>query len=91
METLTRINELAAERARLFRSASNGSRGDAGVLTKIAVIDGELERLWELRRQERAGRAEGIDRLVEHGYEQIYGPEETPRVTREELAELAAA
>lgn len=90
METLTRINELAAERARLFRTASNGGRGDATVLTKVAMIDAELERLWNQRREERAGRAEGIDRLIEHNYEQIYGAEDTPRVTREELAELAA-
>ncbi len=90
METMTRINDLAAERARLFRTASNGSRGNPAVLAKIAVIDGELERLWEQRRAERAGRTDGIDRLVEWGYEKIYGAEETPRVTQEELAELAA-
>ena len=91
MKTIERINELAAERARLFGTASNGGRGDVAVLTKIAVIDGELERLWDLRRTERAGRAEGIDRLIDSNYERLYGPEETPRVTREELAELAAA
>lgn len=90
MNTLERINDLAAERARLFRTAGNGSRGDAAVMTKIAVIDGELARLWELRRVERAGRTDGIDRLIDHQYEGIYGPDETPLVTREELVELAA-
>ena len=90
METLERINELAAERGRLFRAAGNGRKGDATVMTKIAVIDGELGRLWELRRAERAGRTDGIDRLIDHQYEGIYGPDETPRVTREELVELAA-
>lgn len=90
MNTLERINHLAAERGRLFRAAGNGRRGDVAVMTKIAVIDGELARLWELRREERAGRADGIDRLIDHQYEGIYGRDDTPLVTREELVELAA-
>jgi hypothetical protein len=90
MNTIERINDLAKERARLFRSAGNGRRGDVTVLTKIAIIDQELARLWELRRQERAGRADGIDRLVDVQYERLYGREDVPRVTQKELAELAA-
>jgi len=90
MDTLERINQLAAERARLFRAAGNGERGDATVMTKVAILDGELDRLWAQRRAERAGRAEGIDRLIERQYEGLYGRDEAPLVTREELAELAA-
>jgi hypothetical protein len=90
MDTMERINQLAAERARLFRSAGNGSRGDATVMTKVAIIDAELERLWAQRRAERAGRTDGIDRIIEAQYERVYGPDETPLVSREELATLAA-
>ena len=90
MSTLERINQLAAERARLFRAAGNGSRGDIAVMTKVAVIDGELARLWAQRREERAGRTDGIDRLIDRQYERLYGRDETPLVTREELISLAA-
>ena len=92
MNTIEQINQLAAERARLFQTAGKGGRGksDAAVLTKIAVIGGELERLWGQRRAERAGFAEGIDRLIDSQYERLYGREDVPRVSKEELAGLAA-
>ncbi len=90
MKTIERINQLAAERARLFREATNGHRGDQNVLVRVSVIDQELERLWDQRRIERAGRAEGIDRLIDRQYEQMYGPGEERRPAERELAERAA-
>ena len=67
--TLDRINELSAERARLFRQAGNGRRGDADVLRRIKEITEEIDRLWELRRAELAGRRQGIDLLVDSVYQ----------------------
>ena len=90
MQTIERINQLAGERARLFGQASNGRRGDPVVLVKISAIDQELERLWDQRRAERAGRTEGIDRLIDRQYEQMYGPGEERRAPGREPVELAA-
>ena len=71
--TLDRINELSAERARLFRQAGNGRRGDADVLRRIKEVSGEIDRLWELRRAELSGRRQGIDLLVDRVYQGAYG------------------
>ena len=71
--TIDRINELSAERARLFRQAGNGRRGDAEVLRRIKQIGEEIDRLWELRRAELAGRRQGIDLLVDRVYQHAYG------------------
>jgi len=90
MRTIERINELAAERVRLFGKATNGQRGDQDLRVRISVIAAELERLWDQRRLEKAGRADGIDRLIDRQYEGLYGRDEAPRVTQQELAELAA-
>ena len=90
MRTIERINQLAIERARLFREATNGRKGDQEVLVRINVIEQELARLWEQRRIERAGRAEGIDRLIDRQYEQMYGPGEERRPSEREFAEVAA-
>jgi hypothetical protein len=73
MATVDRINQLSQERARLFREASNGHRGDPALLGRVHEIDAELEQLWELRRMERAGRAEGIDAIVDRTYARLYG------------------
>jgi hypothetical protein len=73
MTTIDRINQLSAERTRLYSRAGNGRRGDTALLQLIHDIDAELKDLWERRRQERAGRPEGIDLLVERSYEQAYG------------------
>jgi len=89
MKTLERINELAAERARLFREGTNGQKGNPQVMMRIAIIDQELDRLWDQRRAERAGRAEGIDRLIERSYEQVYGREE--ELTSEQRRLLSVA
>jgi len=71
--TIDRINQLSAERSRLYGEASNGHRGDPEVIARLHILDGELQRLWNVRRQERAGRIEGIDLLVESMYRERYG------------------
>lgn len=71
--TIDRINQLSAERATLFSLASNGHHGDPRVRQQIVQIGGELESLWNVRRQERAGHLEGIDLLVDRSYRQLYG------------------
>ena len=71
--TIDRINELSAERGRLFRQAGNGRRGDAEVLRRIKEVSEEIGRLWEERRAERAGRRDGIDLLVDRAYQDAYG------------------
>ena len=71
--TIDRINQLSAERSRLFLQAANGHRGDSKVLLRIHQLDAELERLWDERRRERAGRRDGIDLLVDRAYQETYG------------------
>jgi len=71
--TIERINQLSGERSRLYRLAGNGRRGDAGVQRRIKEISEEIDRLWELRRSERAGHLEGIDLLVDRSYQDAYG------------------
>ena len=71
--TIVRINELSAERTKLYGLTSNGHSGDPAMLHRIGDMSRELEQLWEQRRQERAGRRDGIDLLIEHEYERPYG------------------
>jgi hypothetical protein len=71
--TIERINQLTAERLALYGQASNGRRGDPEVIRRIQEITVELQRLWDQRRQERAGRRDGIDALVDHAYRVAYG------------------
>ncbi len=71
--TMNRINQLSAERSKLYSLALNGRRGDPNVRQRIAETSRELEALWEQRRQERAGRREGIDLIVDRAYERLYG------------------
>jgi hypothetical protein len=77
MNTIQRINQLSAERSRLFARAGDGSGSRLESLARVHAIDAELERLWEQRRHERAGRLEGIDALIEASYIERYGPEKT--------------
>ena len=71
--TIERINQLTAERLALYGQASNGQRGDPEVIRRIQEITVELQRLWDQRRQERAGRKDGIDALVDQVYRSTYG------------------
>jgi hypothetical protein len=85
--TIDRINELSAEGSRLYREAGDGRRGDAALLRRIKEISLELERLWDLRRQERVGRREGIDLLVDASYEAAYGRDYEESVAPTPVAE----
>lgn len=87
--TMERINQLSAERSRLFGQASNGRRGDPKVLLSIHQLDLELERLWDERRRERAGRRDGIDLLVDRAYEETYGSDYEEAVSPLPVAETA--
>ena len=69
--TMERINSLSAKRAELYRTATNG--GGAGVRQRIKDVTAELDELWDRRREERVGRLEGIDLLVERSYARVYG------------------
>ncbi len=73
MTTIDRINQLSAERAKLYAQVANGRRGDSAILQRVHEIDAELQSLWDRRRQEKAVRREGIDLLVDRAYEQVYG------------------
>ena len=73
LATIDRINAFSAERLALYRQASNGHRGDPEVIRRIQEITIELERLWDQRRRERAGRKDGIDLLVDQAYRAAYG------------------
>ena len=53
-ELVDRINALAAERAGLYRRASEGL--DAEGRARLKAIDAELALLWEERRRAGAGR-----------------------------------
>jgi hypothetical protein len=88
--TIEQINKLTDERARLYREASNGHRGDPETIARIKALTGELQRLWDKRRAELGSRSRGVDRLIDSEYERIYGREEAPReLSWKELAELA--
>ncbi len=71
--TINRINQLSAERMRLYQEAASGGRTDGLTVMRIRHVSDELEALWEERRRERAGRLEGIDLVVHRAYEQTYG------------------
>lgn len=68
--TLERINQLSAERQHLYVEAGTGHTGRGN---RIGDLTRELDTLWELRRRERVGQADGIDLLVERSYAQLYG------------------
>ncbi|MCH8950224.1 MAG: hypothetical protein IIB87_07600 [Chloroflexi bacterium] len=70
--TMERINSLTAKRAEFYRTALNGG-GGAGVRQRIKSLTAELGELWDRRREERVGKLEGIDLLVERSYAQLYG------------------
>ncbi len=72
MTTLERINQLSAERLRLYRAVSQGQAA-LGRTERLHEVVRELEELWERRRLERAGCREGIDLLVERAYARAYG------------------
>ena len=88
--TIDRINQLSAERSRLYREATNGHRGDPDVLARVHALDAELQRLWEIRRQEKARRRDVIDVLVDQAYEQTYGRNYEDAVSPPRVAEPAA-
>ena len=95
MTTEERINELSTERAKLYRLASNGRRGDEEIHLRIRELSSQIESLWEQRRQERAGTKEGIDLIIQRAYERTYGrgfedAVAPRRVTVEEEEEEAA-
>ena len=71
--TIVSINKLSAERTKLYGLTSNGRSKDPAMRQRIGEMGRELELLWEQRRQERAGRREGIDLLIEHEYAALYG------------------
>ena len=68
--TLERINQLSAERQHLYSEAGARTTGRG---QRIGDLTAELDTLWEARRRERVGQAEGIDLLVERAYAQLYG------------------
>ncbi|MCH8901602.1 MAG: hypothetical protein IIC88_04820 [Chloroflexi bacterium] len=72
-DVTTRINQLSAERAELYRQRDNGRRRDASVMRRIQEASRELDGLWDERRRERIGRLEGIDLLVDRAYARAYG------------------
>ena len=88
--TIDRINQLSAERSRLYLEATNGHRGDPDVLARVHAIDAELPRLWEIRRQEKARRRDDIDLLVDLAYAQTYGGSYEDAVSPPKVAEAAA-
>lgn len=69
--TMERINSLSAKRAELYRTALSG--GGADIRQRIKDVTAELDELWDRRREERVGRLEGIDLLVERSYARVYG------------------
>ena len=70
-QTMEHINGLSAKRAELYSIALNG--GGARIRQRIKDVTAELDELWDRRRQERVGRLEGIDLLVERSYARVYG------------------
>ncbi len=73
MTSLERINQLTQERSQLYQ-IQDGRRRNPAFKSLIAKIGGELDRLWNQRRTERAGQREGNDLLIERSYERAYGP-----------------
>jgi hypothetical protein len=87
--TIDRINQLSAERGRLYLQATNGHRGDPDVLARVHALDAELKRLWDIRRQEKAVQRDVIDRLVDRAYAQTYGRGYEDAVSPPKVAETA--
>jgi hypothetical protein len=87
METMERINQLSAERAVLYRQASNGHRRDKAVLARIKEISAEIDQLWAQRRVDRIGRREGIDLVIDRVYESTYGKDYENSVSPTGVAE----
>lgn len=73
MTTLERINQLSAERTRLYRHAAAEEPACPRRVQRLHEVVRELEELWERRRRERAGRREGVDLLVDRAYARAYG------------------
>ena len=69
--TMERINGLSVKRAELYRTALSG--GGADIRQRIKGLTAELDELWDRRREERVGRLEGIDLLVDQSYARVYG------------------
>ncbi len=69
--TMDRINQLSAERSKLYALAANGRRGESG--PRIREVGQELEVLWDRRRKELAGYRDAIELLVDRAYERVYG------------------
>ena len=89
--TIERINQLSAERARLYLEATNGHRGDPNVLARVHELDAELQRLWDVRRQEKARRRDVIDVLIDRAYAQAYGRRYEDAVVPPKVAEPVGA
>lgn len=60
--TMDRINLLASERSRLYRTSGAMSENDR---LRVQRISQELERLWDQLRRERAARRWGPQRRME--------------------------
>ena len=69
---LEQINQVTAERARLYGLADRGAAHASNRL-RIAEISQELSNLWDDRRRERTGHLDGIDLLIDQEYRRIYG------------------
>lgn len=70
---LDQINGLSKERSELYRRAGNHRLSGRVLRHRVRQIQGELNRLWDRRRRERAGRLDGVDLLVHQAYERLYG------------------
>ena len=67
------IDQLSAERSILYRETANGRHGDRQAIARIQDISRTLEALWAQRRQQRAGRLDGIELVVDRAYARVYG------------------
>lgn len=63
-DVIDRINALAVERTALYRKASDGLSLDER--ERLKAVNAELESLWLLRRQARAGRDDASDVPIRH-------------------------
>lgn len=63
-DVIDRINALAVERTALYRKATDGWSPEERA--RIKAVNEELEALWLLRRQARAGRDDADDVPVRH-------------------------
>ncbi len=65
--TMDRINRLANEKFQLLLKASHQYLSPED-LDRLHFLERELTRLWEIRRQELAGRPDPLDLLIEASY-----------------------